>query len=91
MAQIFVSHSRRDKDIVHFFLEAFAGNKVKPHLEEFETQPPSGVNAQKIARDIQSSNTLFVLLTETVEGLAHTRDCIGWECGTAANDQRTKI
>lgn len=87
MAQIFVSHSQRDKDIIHFFLEAFAGTKVKPHLEEFEKEVPTGVNAKKIAADIHFSNALFVLLSESVEHLPHTRDWINWECGTAANKE----
>lgn len=85
MAQIFVSHSRRDKEIIHFFLEAFAGTKVKPHLEELETEVPTGVNASKIAADIQMSNAVFVLLSQNVENLSHTRDWINWECGTASN------
>jgi hypothetical protein len=87
MAQIFVSHSRRDAEIIHFFLEAFAGTKVKPHLEELEKEVPTGVTAAKIAGDIQSSNAVFVLLSETVESLPYTRDWINWECGTAANKE----
>lgn len=85
MAQIFLSHSQRDKDIIHFFLEAFAGTKVKPHLEEFENQPPTGITADKIERDIQASNAVFVVLSENVEVLRHTRDWINWECGTTKN------
>jgi hypothetical protein len=85
MAQIFVSHSRRDKDIIHFFLEAFAGTKVKPLLEELEQEPPVGVTAEKIEQDIQSSNAVFLLLSENVENLKHTRDWMNWECGTAKN------
>ena len=85
MAQIFVSHSQRDKDIIRFFLEAFAGAKVKPHLEELEKEPPTGVTAAKIEQDIQSSNAVFVLLSEKVESLKHTRDWVSWECGTAKN------
>ncbi len=85
MAQVFISHSKIDKDIIHFFLEAFAGTKVKPHLEELEKDPPSGVTAEKIERDIQASNAVFVLLSENVENLKHTRDWITWECGTAKN------
>lgn len=87
MAQIFVSHSGKDVEIIHFFLEAFAGTKVKPHLEEFEKESPLGVNADKIERDIQSSNALFVLTSENVQALDHTRDWISWECGTAKNKQ----
>lgn len=85
MAQIFISHSQRDTDIIHFFLEAFAGTKVKPHLEELEKELPSGVTAEKIEGDIQASNAVFVLLSEKVENLKHTRDWVTWECGTAKN------
>ena len=85
MAQIFISHSKQDKDIIHFFLEAFAGTKVKPHLEELEKEPPAGVTAGKIEHDIQISNAVFVLLSENVEHLKHTRDWMVWECGTAKN------
>jgi len=85
MAQIFISHSQQDKEIIHFFLEAFAGTKVKPHLEELEKEPPAGVTAEKIDHDIQISNAVFVLLSVNVEHLKHTRDWMVWECGTAKN------
>ncbi len=85
MASIFISHSKQDNDAKHFLLEAFAGTKVKPILEEFEPAVPSGVSATKIANDIKSANAVFVLLSETVQQLAHTRDWINWECGTAVN------
>ena len=48
MATIFVSHSKSDKDAIHFLLEAFAGTKVKPVLEEFESGIPIGNAAHKI-------------------------------------------
>ena len=85
MAQIFVSHSQRDEEIINFFLKAFAGTKVKPHLEELEKKTPSGVTAERIEKDIRASNAIFVLLSENVEHLKHTRDWINWECGTANN------
>lgn len=85
MEHIFVSHSRRDKDIIHFFLEAFAGTKVKPHLEELEKEPPTGVTDEIIEQDIQMSNAVFVLLSENVQNRKYTRDWVSWECGTAKN------
>ena len=36
MARIFVSHSRIDEEIIHFFLEAFAGTKVKVNPDELD-------------------------------------------------------
>jgi hypothetical protein len=85
MAQIFGSHSKNDKEMIHFFLEAFAGTRVKPVFEEFEAELPTGVNAQKITRDIDASNAVFVILSKNVESLKHTRDWINWECGVARN------
>ncbi|MCZ7616566.1 MAG: toll/interleukin-1 receptor domain-containing protein [Ignavibacteriaceae bacterium] len=85
MAQIFISHSKKDKDIIHFFLEAFAGTKVKPQFEEFEKEVPTGINAQKIEKDMQASNAVFVLLSENVEIIRYTRDWVIWEYGTAKN------
>ena len=78
MAQIFISHSKQDTDITHFFMEAFVGTKVKPRFEEFEKEVPTGVNAKKIETDIQASNALFVLLSENVQNLSHTRDWVIW-------------
>src|SRR4051812_44888004 len=85
MPHIFVSHSKQDKDTIHLFLEAFAGTKVRPHLVELELGPPTGINADQIAADIQSANAIFVLLSRNVEQLSYTRDWITWECGTALN------
>ena len=85
MAKIFASHSQRDKDIIHFFLEAFAGTKVKLLLEELEQKLPVGVTVEKVEADIQSSNAVFVLLSENVENLKHTRDWMNWECGASKN------
>lgn len=87
MAQIFVSHSAKDSETIDFFLRAFAGTKVKPHFEEFEKEVPSGVTAAKIAGDIQASNAVFVMLSETVEKLPYTRDWINWECGVAVQKE----
>lgn len=85
MAKIFISHSKQDKGIKDFFLEAFAGTNVKPHLEELEKPVPSGVTAVKIEKDIFQSNALFVLLSTNIGELKHTRDWITWECGRASN------
>ena len=85
MAHIFASHSQRDESITDFFLKAFAGTKVKPTLQELEKEPPGGISAGEIERNIQTSNAVFVFLSENVESLRSTRDWVNWECGVAAN------
>lgn len=39
---------------------------------------------EQITADIQSSNAIFVLLSQHVEQLPHTRDWVVWESGTAS-------
>ncbi|HYX72384.1 MAG TPA: hypothetical protein VE732_06410 [Nitrososphaera sp.] len=85
MAQIFISHSQRDERIKDLFLRAFRGTGVADIYQEYEDAPPTGVTAEIIERNIEASSALFVLLSETVQGLQHTRDWIVYECGLAKN------
>ncbi|PXF57497.1 MAG: hypothetical protein C4B59_15200 [Candidatus Methanogaster sp.] len=52
MAQIFISHSGKDKDLRDFFSNAFAGTKVKVIFEEFEKIFRDKVTSEQIAKDI---------------------------------------
>lgn len=81
MAQIFISHSQRDEWIKNLFFRAFCDTNVTHIFKEYDEAPPTGINAEIIARDIEGSSALFVLLSETVQNLQHTRDWILWECG----------
>lgn len=84
MSQIFVSHSRADKDGIDFINKAFASTKVEAKYEEIEAILQGQRNASQISRDIAQSNALFVLLGKEVEELKHTRDWVAWESGVAA-------
>jgi hypothetical protein len=84
MAQIFISHSAKDKELVSFLSKAFASTQVKAVFAEFEAILKGPANAQRIAQDIRVSNAVFILVGRNVESLKHTRDWIGWESGIAA-------
>lgn len=84
MAQIFVSHSSKDKELVGLLSRAFAATEVKGVFEEFEAILKGPANAQRIAQDVRESNAVFVLLGKNVEELKHTRDWVGWESGVSA-------
>lgn len=88
MAQIFISHSSKDRQSVDFLSKAFASTKVKGVFEEFEAILKGPANAERIAQDIRESNAVFVLLGLNVEALRHTRDWVGWENGFAAAEAR---
>ncbi len=85
MAQIFISHSQKDKNLRDFFSNTFAGTKVKAIFEEFEKIFRGGVTSVHIANDIRNSKAVFVILSQNVQGIPHTRDWVVWETGVATN------
>ena len=85
MAQIFVSHSAKDKELVAFVSQAFASIQVRAVFEEFEAILKGAANAGRIASDIRQSNGVFVLLGKHAEELRHSRDWVAWESGVAAS------
>jgi len=85
MAQIFVSHSKLDSDLVNFFRDAFFNTGVKPVFEEFEGILTGAVTPLKVKGDIESSNALFVVLSQNVHEIPHTRDWVVWETGVGNN------
>lgn len=88
MAQIFISHSRRDEDILDLFLRAFRGSGVTDLYREFESPVPVGVIAEIIGRDIEFSSAVFILLSEKIEVNQVTRDWVLYECGAAGIKQK---
>lgn len=85
MAQIFVSHSRRDGELVNFFSRAFTGTNVKGVYMEFEDMTGPGADSTVIKGHIEDSNALFVILSANVDKIPHTRDWVTWEAGCGFN------
>lgn len=88
MSQIFVAHSRRDRDFRDFFSNAFAGTKVKAVFEEFEKILVGRITSDIVARDIENSRAVFVILSQNVQDILHTRDWVVWEAGVAASGNK---
>jgi hypothetical protein len=85
MAQIFISHSQQDEEFKNLFLKAFSGTQVKSIFEEFERIMKGKITRDAVARDVENSRALFVILSQNVEKLRHTRDWIAFEAGAAKN------
>ena len=81
MAQIFISHSKKDEDIRTYFDSIFAGTKVRAVRMEFEDlrDRPS----RQIWSEIQKSDALFVLLGPNLSFSNFTENWIGFEVGIA--------
>ena len=84
MAQIFVSHSSKDRELVDVLTRAFASTKVRAVYEEFEAITEGPATAKRILQHISQSNAIFVVLGRQVEERKHTRDWVGFESGAAA-------
>lgn len=85
MAQIFISHSKQDRPIVDYLARVAAGTKVKLIFEELEKMVSGEATAAEIHAHIQQSNAVFVVVTESLTALPHTRDWVLWESGVATN------
>lgn len=83
MAQIFISHSAKDRRFLEFINRAFAATKVEAKYEEIEAILDGRRTAPQIAFDIGRSNAVFILLGENVERLRHTQHWVLWESGVA--------
>lgn len=84
MAQIFISHSSRDRELVSLFERAASTTNVRLVLEELESLKWGPANQTRIANNISQSNAVFVLLGANVNDLPHTRDWVAWEAGQAS-------
>jgi hypothetical protein len=83
VAQIFISHSAKDRPILDFINRAFASAKVEAKYEEIEAILEGRRTAQQIVADIARSNAVFILLGENVEKIRHTQQWVLWESGVA--------
>lgn len=82
--QIFISHSRKDVKINDEFRNYFNGTRVKPFFAEFEKWSRDERHASYwIWKNIANSKALFLLLTESVAGILHTRNWVAFEIGIA--------
>lgn len=81
MAQIFVSHSKRDHELVTSISSCLRSANIQPILEEFtpETTPPYA----KIYSDMRNSEAAFLLLSPNVTISPHTQNWICYEVGLA--------
>jgi hypothetical protein len=88
MAQIFISHSAKDKELINFLSNAGASTKVKLVFEEFEKLVVGPVGSDKIKQDIHSSNAVFIVLSRNVDQTPYTRDWVVWESGIASSSNK---
>ena len=82
MADIFISHSRKDAEAINAFCQVFARTTIRAVFEEFENYvvPPW----VKIKNDVQRSSAVFLLLSPYLSETAYTQNWVSYEVGLAS-------
>lgn len=81
LADIFISHSKRDAETIAAFCNVFARTNIRAILAEFENYavPPW----LQIRNYVQQSSAVFLLLSPHLSGTAYTQNWVSYEVGLA--------
>jgi len=80
---MFVSHSRKDKELVYEVAKLLYRSGVEPFIAEFEELEGRRFTSEEIKREITNSQMLALLLTPNVTLTLHTISWVICEVGVA--------
>lgn len=89
MATIFISHSKRDKELVTAMVKILENIGHTPIVEEFiaeEEREP--VPYAEIRKNVNLSDYVFLFLTDNIVATEYTHNWVSFEVGLAANANR---
>lgn len=89
MANVFISHSRRDEELVAVISKALINIGHNPIVEEFiPEEKKESVPYEEIMKNVGLSNYIFLLLTDNILATGYTRNWVTFEVGLAARDRK---
>jgi len=89
MATIFISHSRRDEDLVTAMAKVLRNIGHTPIIEEFipeEEKEP--IPYEEIRKNVNLSQYVFLFLTDNIVATEYTHNWVAFEVGLAASTMR---
>jgi len=86
MINVFISHSRKDAELVKVINNNFILAGCKPAFMEFtpQSKPPF----KKIEENVSSADAVFLFLTENVKASDYTQNWISFEVGLAKKSRK---
>ena len=85
MTTVFISHSRRDRELIKSITSALTNVDITPIIEEFiPEKKKEPVPYKEIRKKIRFSNAVFLFLTDNIMMTEHTKNWIIFEDGIAA-------
>ncbi|MCE2498711.1 MAG: toll/interleukin-1 receptor domain-containing protein [Nitrosopumilaceae archaeon] len=89
MATIFISHSKKDEDLVLVMEKTLKNMGHTPIIEEFvPAEERKSVPHKEIRSNVEKSEFLFLFLTDNVMATEYTRSWVIWESGLASADSK---
>lgn len=89
MANIFISHSRRDKELITAMAKVLRNIGHTPIIEEFmpeEEKEP--VPYEEIRKNVSLSNYVFLFLTDNIVATEYTHNWVAFEVGLTASSRK---
>lgn len=81
--EAFLSHSRKDKELVNRIYKALYRAGIKPNIAEFEELEAGRLTADKIVEMIHRSRLFLLFLTSNVVKSIYTQNWVSFELGCA--------
>lgn len=86
MAKIFISHSKRDRDLIKGMAKVLVNIGHSPIIEEFIPEPKKEpIPYEEIRKNLDLSNYVFLFLTDNIVLTEYTRNWVMFEVGLAAS------
>jgi hypothetical protein len=81
--EAFLSHSRKDKELVNRIYKACSRAEIKPNIAEFEKLGTTRLTAENIVEMIHRSRMFLLFLTPNVMNSVYTQNWVNFELGCA--------
>lgn len=89
MATIFISHSRRDKELVTAMAKVLRNIGHNPIIEEFiPEEEKESVPYEEIRKNVGVSDYVFLFLTDNIVTTEYTHNWVAFEVGLAASARK---
>lgn len=89
MAKIFISHSKRDRDLINAMAKVLINIGHNPIIEEFIPQEKKEpIPYEEIMKNMDLSNYAFLFLTDNIVLTEYTRNWVMFEVGLAASARK---
>ena len=92
MGKFFISHSKRDKELVNAMAKVLRNIKHDPIIEELiPEEEKENVPYEEIRKNVNQSDHVFLFLTDNIVLTEYTRNWVSFEVGLTASEHKKLV